>query len=98
MFVDRSDELTMLAQLLHRQRGGELLLLYGRRRVGKTALLRAWASQSGIPWTYWMAQKEPAVLQELRQCASRRGCRGLLDALRTRESEQGRAGAAHPGR
>ena len=73
MFVDRSDELTMLAQLLQRQRGGELLLLYGRRRVGKTALLREWASQSGIPWTYWMAQKEPAELQRRRLAAALRG-------------------------
>lgn len=88
MFVDRSDELTMLAQLLHRQRGGELLLLYGRRRVGKTALLRAWASQSGIPWTYWMAQKEPAVLQELR-LVERRVPATVPPALQHR-SKQGR--------
>src|SRR4051812_3662734 len=53
MFIDRADELAMLQQLLTRQRGGELLLLYGRRRVGKTALLRHWASQSVLPWTYW---------------------------------------------
>lgn len=46
MFVDRTDELAMLEQLLNRQRGGELLLLYGRRRVGKTALLRHWATHS----------------------------------------------------
>ena len=38
MFIDRSDELAMLDLLLNRQRGGELLPLYGRRRVGKTAL------------------------------------------------------------
>ncbi len=63
MFVDRTGELAMLEQLLKRQRGAELLLLYGRRRVGKTALLRHWTSQSQLPWTYWMAQKESAELQ-----------------------------------
>ena len=73
MFLDRTDELSMLTQLLNRQRGGELLLFYGRRRVGKTALLRHWSSQSTIPWTYWMAQKEPAEL-----------CRKLYAALRGR--------------
>jgi len=54
MFVDRTDELAMLKELLERPRGA-LLLLYGCRRVGKTALLRHWASQSSLPWTYWMA-------------------------------------------
>lgn len=73
MFVDRSEELAMLQRLVKRQRGGELLLLYGRRRVGKTALLRQWADQSGIPWTYWMAQKEPAELQRRNLYAAIRG-------------------------
>ncbi len=73
MFVDRRDELAMLQHILTRQRGGELFLLYGRRRVGKTALLRHWAEHSGLPWTYWMAQKEPAELQRRRLAAAIRG-------------------------
>lgn len=73
MFIDRSDELAMLEQLLNRQRGGELLLLYGRRRVGKTALLRHWAGQGHLPWTYWMAQKEPSELQRRKLYAALRG-------------------------
>lgn len=73
MFVDRTAELGLLQGLTARQRGGELLLLYGRRRVGKTALLRHWAMQSGLPWTYWMAQKEPAELQRRRLAAAIRG-------------------------
>jgi hypothetical protein len=72
MFVDRTSELAMLQQVLERRRG-ELLLLYGRRRVGKTALLRTWATASGLPWTYWMAQKEPADLQRRRLAAAIRG-------------------------
>lgn len=73
MFIDRTEELAMLQRLLERQRNGELLLLYGRRRVGKTALLRHWASQSALPWTYWMAQKEPAELQRRKLYAALRG-------------------------
>ncbi|MCU0490115.1 MAG: ATP-binding protein [Chloroflexaceae bacterium] len=73
MFFDRVHELAMLQQILERRRGGELLLLYGRRRVGKTALLRHWATTSGVPWTYWMAQKEPADLQRRRLAAAVRG-------------------------
>ncbi len=72
MFVDRTAELALLQTLLGRGRS-ELLLLYGRRRVGKTALLREWASRSGIPWSYWMAQKEPADLQRRRLAATIRG-------------------------
>jgi AAA+ ATPase superfamily predicted ATPase len=73
LFVDRTEELAILEQLLKRQRSGELLLLYGRRRVGKTALLRHWASQSELPWIYWMAQKEPAELQRRKLYAAIRG-------------------------
>jgi len=37
--------------------------LYGRRRIGKSTLLRHWAEQSGVPFTYWSAEKEPAPVQ-----------------------------------
>lgn len=65
MFVDRKRELDFLNGILQRQRPGpgQLILLYGRRRVGKTALLRHWAGQSGFPFTYWVADKEAAPLQ-----------------------------------
>lgn len=65
MFVDRKQELTFLNDVLTRQRRtpAELILLYGRRRVGKTVLLRHWAEQSQLSYTYWAAEKEPASLQ-----------------------------------
>ena len=65
MFVDRHEELAFLNRLLTRKQPGpaQMLLLYGRRRVGKTELLKHWAEQSGLPFTYWAADKEPAVLQ-----------------------------------
>ena len=65
MFIERQRELTYLNELLTRRHPGpaQLVLLYGRRRVGKTALLREWAGQSGVEHTYWAAEKEPADLQ-----------------------------------
>ncbi|NJN17518.1 MAG: hypothetical protein HC822_15230 [Oscillochloris sp.] len=65
MFVDREQELAFLNRVLERRRPGpaQLLLLYGRRRVGKTNLLMHWSIQSGVPTTYWTAEKEPAALQ-----------------------------------
>ena len=54
MFVDRAAELAFLTNVLTRKHPGpgQLVMLYGRRRVGKTALLRHWAEQSGAPFTY----------------------------------------------
>jgi AAA+ ATPase superfamily predicted ATPase len=65
MFVDRQEELLFLNQLITRKRPGpaQLVLLYGRRRVGKTALLQHWVEQSQLPYTYWVANKESAALQ-----------------------------------
>ena len=65
MFVDRHEELAFLNRLLTRKQPGpaQMLLLYGRRRVGKTELLKHWCQQSGIEYTYWAADKEPAALQ-----------------------------------
>ena len=65
MFIDRQQEIEFLNSLLERQHPGpaQMVLLYGRRRVGKTSLLRFWSAQSGLPAIYWSAEKEPAALQ-----------------------------------
>ncbi len=65
MFVNRERELAFLNALITRRRPGpaQLALVYGRRRVGKTVLLLTWAQRSGLPFTYWAAEKEPAALQ-----------------------------------
>ena len=65
MFVARQHDLAFFQTLLTRSRPGpaQLVLLYGRRRVGKTALLLHWAEQSGVPYVYWAAEKESADLQ-----------------------------------
>ena len=65
MFVNRQQELTFLNNLLttESRRLSQLILLYGRRRVGKTLLLRHWLQQTAITSTYWAAEKENAPLQ-----------------------------------
>ncbi len=65
MFVDREKELEFLNSIINRIHPGpaQMILLYGRRRVGKTALLLHWCAQAGIPYTYFSAEKEPAALQ-----------------------------------
>jgi AAA+ ATPase superfamily predicted ATPase len=65
MFVDRQQELTFLNGLLTRKRPGpaQMVLMYGRRRVGKSELLLHWAEQSGLDYVYWEAVKENAILR-----------------------------------
>ena len=66
MFADRTAELAFLGRVLANQLHpgpGQLVMLYGRRRVGKSTLLRHWAEQSGAPFTYWVAEKAPAAVQ-----------------------------------
>lgn len=58
-FIDRQNELSTLNSLL-RRRGGQFVAVYGRRRVGKTTLLRHWVEQSGLPYVYWVARRETA--------------------------------------
>ena len=68
MFVDRQEEITFLNDLLNRKHPGpaQLILMYGRRRVGKSELLMHWAAQSGLDFTYWEAVKETATQQRTR--------------------------------
>jgi AAA+ ATPase superfamily predicted ATPase len=65
MFVNRQAELAFLDSILERRHptAAQFVLLYGRRRVGKTVLLRHWAERVDIPHTYWAAEKGPAALQ-----------------------------------
>jgi AAA+ ATPase superfamily predicted ATPase len=65
MFINRQQELAFFNNIISRSHPGpaQMILLYGRRRVGKTALLLQWAADTDIPFTYWAAEKEPANLQ-----------------------------------
>jgi len=65
MFLDRAAELAFLRDVLTRRHPGpgQFIMLYGRRRVGKSTLIQHWIEQSGLSFTYWAAEKEPAPLQ-----------------------------------
>ena len=64
MFVDRESELEFLNSLPTRTQPSvaQMILLYGRRRVGKTLLVRHWAEITGLPTIYFAAEQEPATL------------------------------------
>jgi hypothetical protein len=64
-FVDREQELAFLHGLLQQPstHAAQFILMYGRRRVGKTRLLRHWLDQTDLSTTYWVAEKENAALQ-----------------------------------
>jgi len=58
MFVNRERELTQLSQFVE-QPGAHFIIVYGRRRMGKTTLLTTWADQTGLPTLYWVAKRDP---------------------------------------
>lgn len=64
MFFGRTQELTLLDQM-HAQKHAQLLILYGRRRIGKTALLQAWRHRALQPdnHLYWMATQTTRINQ-----------------------------------
>ncbi|MCI0577191.1 MAG: ATP-binding protein [Chloroflexi bacterium] len=61
-FKGRTRELKLLDELWATQ-DATLLILYGRRRVGKTRLLRHWSQQEGIRALYWVAEPSSALDQ-----------------------------------
>ena len=61
-FVDRQRELQELDTLLERE-GAKFVVVYGRRRVGKTTLLLHWVRETGLPYFYWVARREAADAQ-----------------------------------
>jgi AAA+ ATPase superfamily predicted ATPase len=57
-FVNREVELKELNGFVEHD-GAQFVLVYGRRRVGKTTLLTTWAERSGLPVLYWVAKRDP---------------------------------------
>ena len=50
-------ELADLSHLTRRERPC-LIVVYGRRHVGKSTLIRHWANQSGLPFFYWESPRQ----------------------------------------
>lgn len=61
-FIGRQSELKVLDRLWEQSRSA-LLILYGRRRVGKTRLLTYWLQQRPGAGLYWMAEPTSALDQ-----------------------------------
>jgi hypothetical protein len=61
-FIGRSTELELLDRLWQRQ-AATLLILYGRRRIGKTRLLTHWIHITGHRALYWVAEPSSALDQ-----------------------------------
>ena len=61
-FYDRQRELTLLDNLYTRP-GGQMFVLYGRRRVGKTALVAHWLESRQHPALFWTADRTSAGAQ-----------------------------------
>jgi AAA+ ATPase superfamily predicted ATPase len=60
-FIGRQTEIQELNRLLQeRSRIAQFIVMYGRRRIGKTSLLLHWAQQTGQPYMYWVAYRETA--------------------------------------
>lgn len=53
MFVGREEELAALAQAFS-SKGMEVIILYGRRRVGKTELIKEAFERTSLPWAYYV--------------------------------------------
>lgn len=58
--MGRARELAALDAVLA-ERGARFVLVYGRRRVGKTTLLLHWAEQAKRPFIYWVATRDTPV-------------------------------------
>ena len=63
-FVGRERELSLLDDLYWRS-GAQFLILYGRRRIGKTSLITEWMERLDEPPLYWMAS-QTSVTNQLR--------------------------------
>lgn len=61
-FLGREQELSLLDHLWEAP-GAQFLVLYGRRRVGKTALLAHWIERTGHRALYWVATPSSPLAQ-----------------------------------
>jgi len=61
-FIERQRELDELNRLW-RSKNAEFLILFGRRRVGKTALLTEWIQRTSHRALYWVASPTSMALQ-----------------------------------
>ena len=77
-FLDRTEELMRLNRLSEAQEGG-FVALWGRRRIGKSELLKRWCGESdGI---YTVADRSTAAVQRMNFAAALSSCFEGFDAV-----------------
>jgi hypothetical protein len=92
-FLHRMREPASLDRLTRRPEPS-LLLIYGRRRVGKSSLARHWAAKTGWPVFYWESPRSTAenarasLLREALPVERRTHCGGPLPPIGWRSSAQ----------
>ena len=59
-FIDREEELRRLRQLSQANKGG-FVVVYGRRRIGKSSLLMKWSQETN--GLYWVSDTSSAAIQ-----------------------------------
>lgn len=57
--VGREHEIDILNQLLNRKQSS-FVIIYGRRRVGKTTLIQRWSASTKLPTFYWESPRSTA--------------------------------------
>src|SRR5438067_1124116 len=79
MFVNRTRELAEL-ETIYRRQGGQFVAVFGRRRIGKTALLSHWLKNRRHPGgIYWVAYRSSARLLLGRFSQALQGLTGNTD-------------------
>jgi len=56
-FIDRDAELKQLHNIYKKGNKSSLVILYGRRRLGKTTLLKEFSHRYEIPYCYFIADR-----------------------------------------
>ena len=67
-FINRQSEIQILDNLLQADTA-QFVMLFGRRRIGKTRLMTHWSRQTTLPTLYWVAKRDPkeALMTNLAQ-------------------------------
>lgn len=66
-FYDRADEMSKLSHMLESLKSGEFVLMYGRRRVGKTELIKQFLARADVKKVYFYIDliEKPGLMKSI---------------------------------
>jgi len=73
-FIDRDKEISSLNDS-YSSKGSKLIVIYGRRRIGKTELIKKFGENLKGKFVYYFCDTLPITEQSMRIAASVGGCR-----------------------